>query len=253
LNLFQEYEKQQLWRDWPQYLNFIPLTSSDAVVDLGCSVGDVSRTFSEQVERVVGIDLNKEFVQFCQASKTNNETFIHSDFLNVDYSSLGLVNGIWASYSLSYLTRPEEYLKQLHSIIAPDGWIALLDVACFISGNLSKDSLYYERVRQFELASYQSGLYDFNFGDKMQSMLLAAGFEIIHVDNNVTDPELNFSGAASLDVIQGWSARLSRMQKLSELLGDKYSDFCVDLLSNLGSNSHEKRGSVRFVVAKKAD
>lgn len=37
MNLFQEYEKQQNWRDWECYLKFIAYSHEDSVVDLGCS------------------------------------------------------------------------------------------------------------------------------------------------------------------------------------------------------------------------
>lgn len=42
--------------------------------------------------------------------------------------------------------------------------------------------------------SYSSGLYDSNFGSKMQGLLKGAAFEIVYFDNNVTDHELIFSG-----------------------------------------------------------
>jgi SAM-dependent methyltransferase len=253
LDLFQEYEKQQKWRGWEDYLKFIPLNNKDTVVDLGCSVGDVSRMFSLRVKNVVGIDINKEFIEFCDSRKNCNEDFIFSDFQSVDYLSFGEVNGIWGSFSLSYLSDPIDYLKFLNSVMSDDGWIALLDVSCFISGNLAKDSKYYEKVNAFELESYKSGLYDFDFGAKMQGMLNNAGFDIVYFDNDVSDPELNFSGAAPPEIIEGWSARLSRMKNLRDLLDDEYTGFCDELLSNLRSDTHEKRGNVRFVVAKKSN
>ena len=251
MDLFEEYRQQQTWRDWPQYLQHIPFKSSDVVVDLGCSVGGVSSLFTSRVKQVVGVDLNRSFIDFCQQRQNQNQVFIHSDFDNIDYQALGEVNGVWASFSLSYLSDPLGYLTKLHSVIQPGGWIALLDVACFISANLSLDSVYYDKVRQFELLSAQSGSYDFNFGDKMQLMLQQVGFEISYVDNDVTDLELNFSGAARADVIQGWSARLERMQKLRELLGGDYSGFCAEFLANLQSPQHQQRGCVKYVVAHK--
>jgi len=135
--------------------------------------------------------------------------------------------------------------------MSDDGWIALLDVSCFISGNLNRNSLYHDKVKAFEMRSYQTGLYDFDFGAKMQGMLKDAQFEIVHFDNDVSDPELNFSGSASEEVIEGWSARLKRMKKLSEKLGLDYMEFREDLLASLRSETHEKRGNVKFVVAKK--
>lgn len=251
MNLFQEYEKQQNWRGWERYLQFIPMSQNDSVIDLGCSVGDVSRLFSHRVKDVLGIDISREFIDFCESNKSSNQTFICTDFLNLDSLPVKPVNGIWSSFSLSYLRNPLDFLISVNSLMEQGGWIALLDVSCFISGNLKKNSEHYERVRRFELESYRSGIYDFNFGAKMQDLLLSAGFEITYFDNDVTDPELNFSGAASEEIIKGWAARLSRMQRLKKELGAEYTEFCQELLSGLCSEQHEKGGNVKFVVAKK--
>lgn len=251
MNLFDEYKKQQSWRSWEQYFQFIPMCQDDSVIDLGCSVGSVSRLFSLRVKDVLGIDTNQEFIDYCELNKRSNERFICSDIQNLEVLPVKSVNGIWGSFSLSYLRNPLSFLLSVNSLMAQGGWIALLDVSCFISGNLEKNSKYYERVRRFELESCALGVYDFNFGEKMQGLLQKAGFEISHVDNDVTDPELNFSGAATEKVIEVWAARLSRMQRLKAELGPEYTDFCQELLSGLGSDQHEKRGNVRFVVATK--
>ncbi|QBX71892.1 class I SAM-dependent methyltransferase [Aeromonas hydrophila] len=253
MNLFQEYEKQQKWRGWERYLQFIPISQNDSVVDLGCSVGDVSRFFSRRVKNVVGIDINQEFIDFCESNKSRNETFICTDFLSFDGLPVESVSGIWSSFSLSYLHDPLDFLISVHSSLNQGGWIALLDVSCFISGNLAKNSKYYERVRCFELESYKSGIYDFNFGAKMQGLLESAGFEIVYVDNDVSDPELNFSGEAPQEIIEGWVARLNRMQRLKEELEPEYAEFRKELLAGLGSEDHDKRENVRFVVAIKSN
>jgi hypothetical protein len=182
-----------------------------------------------------------------------NANYICEDILNVDYTTFGEISGVWASFSLSYIRSPLDYFKTLRSSMSRDGWIALLDVACFISGNLAKESPFFERVRAFELTSCKSGLYDFAFGSKMQDMLKMAGFAILHSNDDVTDVELNFNGAASAEVLAGWTARLNRMIRLRSVLGSEYLDFCNELLANLRSKSHEKRGNVRFVVAKKTN
>lgn len=251
MNLFQEYKKQQSWRDWQRYLSFIPYCHDDSVLDLGCSVGDVTRLFATRVKQVVGIDRNPDFIDFCQSKKIGNETFICSDFLNLDDIPVKPINGVWSSFSLSYLREPLYFLVYLRSLMQDGAWIALLDVSCFISGNLPATSKYYERVRRFELSSYQSGIYDFDFGAKMPALLQSAGFDILHVDNDVTDPELNFSGAAPQEIIDGWVARLKRMDRLKDELGPDYGDFCSELLSHLDSVQHKKRRNVRFAVANK--
>jgi SAM-dependent methyltransferase len=253
MDLLQEYEKQQAWRNWQRYLPFLPYKRDDTVLDLGCSVGAVSRMFATRVKRVVGIDMNQAFIDFRNSKKRDNEHYICDDLLNVDYESFGEISGFWGSFSLSYIRSPLDYLKTLRSSMRRDGWIALLDVSCCVSGNLAKESTFFERVRAFEMASCESGLYDFDFGSKMHEMLKKAGFTILHSNDDVTDVELNFNGAASAEVVAGWTARLNRMTKLRRVLGGEYADFCTELLANLRAKSHEKRGNVRFVVSRKSN
>jgi SAM-dependent methyltransferase len=251
MSLIQEYKKQQNWRNWERYLESIPYSGEDTVVDLGCSVGDVSQLFSLRVKNVIGIDVNQDFIDICESQKGVNQTFICSDFLSLDSQLIESTNGIWSSFSLSYLRNPLDFLIYLNASMKQGGWIALLDISCFISGNLAKKSQYYEKVLKFELESYKSGIYDFDFGSKMLSMLQNAGFDIVYLDNDVTDPELNFTGAASAEIIHGWAARLNRMNRLKDEIGAEYPDFCNELLANLSSDTHEKRQNVRFIVARK--
>ncbi len=251
VDLIQEYEKQQTWRNWERYLQFIPISQDDSVVDLGCSVGGMSRLFSSRVKRVLGLDINQELIDFCESKKRSNETFICADFQNIKEVVDEPFNGVWSSYSLSYFRYPLDVLVSIYSLMKQGGWIALLDVSCFISGNLARNSKYYERVKRFELESCNSGIYDFNFGAKMESLLQSVGFEIEHVDNDVADPELNFDGAAPKEIVEGWASRLGRMQKLKEELGVEYNEFCKELLSGLCSDYHEKQENVKFVVARK--
>ncbi|RZA05878.1 MAG: methyltransferase domain-containing protein, partial [Moraxellaceae bacterium] len=74
MNLIDEYIKQQAWRNWPQYISKIPLSKNDHAVDLGCSVGGISHLLSEEVARVTGIDLNQDFINYCNASKKKTRT-----------------------------------------------------------------------------------------------------------------------------------------------------------------------------------
>lgn len=251
LALLQEYRNQQKWRDWEKYLQFIPLKKEDVVLDLGCSVGNVSRLLALRLEKVIGIDINHNFINYCNSKKLDNEEFICADISAFDYSSIGDISGIWSSFSLSYIQDVSSLLKTLHTILKEDGWIALLDVSCFISGNLSKESKYYQRVKKFELDSHQSGLYDFDFGTRMKGLLQNSGFSIIYSDHDISDRELNFAGSADNDVLAGWSSRLKRMKRLRDELGKDYPEFCQEFMSGLKSDHHEKRENVKFVVAKK--
>lgn len=249
MELITEYQQQQVWRNWEKYLNIIPLNNTDVVLDLGCSVGAVSHLFAKQVSKVIGVDNNPDFIRFCNEHKSSNEQFICSDFLALNLEELPQLGGVWGSFSLSYLAEPKKFLQKLYNKIHPAGWISLLDVSCFISGNMDKNSHYYQKVRSFELASYQSGIYDFNFGSKLEHLLESSGFNVIYKDNNVHDDELNFSGSATQDVVEVWHSRLDRLVKLQQILGKDYPHFKQQFLANVSSESHQQRQNLRYVVA----
>jgi SAM-dependent methyltransferase len=251
LNLIEEYLRQQPWRHWEQYLARVPVQPGDHVLDLGCSVGGMAGLLTQRAGRVTGLDLNPDFIAHCAAARTPRQEFLCADFAEFDYAALAPVNGIWSSFALSYLPNPGHFLRRLHKCLQPGGWIALADVSCFISGNMALDSRHQEAVQAFELASGQSGLYDFDFGSKMAGLLQAAGFGLVHVDDDVPDTELNFTGAAIADVERNWRARLARMQGLRNHFGAQYEALCGEILAHLRAPTHAKRRNVRFVVATK--
>lgn len=252
MDLISEYKQQQTWRNWRDYLAHIPLQNSDRVLDLGCSVGNVSHLLSALTKELIGVDMNPDFIDFCQSHKAENQKFVCSDFTDFDVHSLPSVNGIWSSFALSYLAEPQRFINELYDKLEQGGWIALLDVCCFISGNMSIDSEYYQKVKQFELTSHESGVYDFNFGAKLASLLSNSGFTITYLEKNVTDIELNFSGAAEPKVIEVWQARLGRMVKLKALLGDDFSKFEKEFIAHLQSDEHQQRNSLTYCVAVKS-
>ena len=253
MNLIEEYLRQQTWRNWGQYLASMPVCSGDHILDLGCSVGGMAGLLAQRAGQVTGIDLNQDFIDHCMASRVPNQEFLCTDFAEIDYGTLPPITGIWSSFSLSYLPNPGHFLRQLHKRLQPGGWIALVDVSCFISGNMALDSDHHQAVNAFELASGQSGLYDFDFGSKMAGLLQAAGFRLVHVDDDVTDAELNFTGAATPDVERNWRARLARMQGLRNHFPAQYDALCGEILASLQSAAHAKRRNVRLVVAVKAE
>lgn len=251
MKLIEEYKKQQKWRDWEGYLKFIPLKDSDTVLDLGSSVGNVSHIFSKRVKQVVGIDLNSEFVKFCNQNKQKNEQFIRTNFLDLDFTSLPQYTGVWSSFSLSYLADPQGFLNYIYSALPAGGWIALLDISCFISGNMNDNSKFYKVVKEFESNSYKSGVYDFDFGSRQNSLLNESGFNIIHFNNNVNDIELNFNGPASPDVLSVWRARLDRLVGLQKLLAEDYAEFKDEFLTYIASKHHTQNENLKFTVAVK--
>jgi trans-aconitate methyltransferase len=251
LDIFEEYKLRQSWRNWEEYFAAIPIKADDHVLDLGCSLGGVSNLLAKRVTHVTGIDVNYDFINYCNANKQSNQHFICDDFSAIQYLELAPITGIWSSFSLSYLKNPAEFLESLYNALPPGGWIALVDVACFISGNMLATSKHYQQVKSFEVNSWKEGLYDFNFGSKIEVLLKQAGFQILHNENNMTDAELNFDGAAESKVLINWLARLARMQGLKNKFSDDYPEICDEIINSLKSNTHSKNNNVHFVVARK--
>ena len=251
MDLLQEYLNQQPWRGWDKYLKHLPLAPHQRLLDLGCSVGCVSHKLAEHAAFVTGVDNNEEFVRYCLAFQRDNQTFICADMVQLDWQTLGQVDGVWCSFTLAYLTDPAAFIAELYQHLSPGGWFACLDVACFISGNLPQDSLYYSVIRNFELQSHSSGLYDFNVGAKLSALIEAAGFKLLYRDDNVDDQELNFDGPASTEVLLNWQARMQRMQALQQKLNLHYVTLSQELMAHLRAKAHSKRNNVRFVVAQK--
>lgn len=250
MDILEEYKRQQAWRHWSTYLDSIPVLPTDHVLDLGCSVGGMAAILANRAQSVTGIDLESRFVDYCNVHRQSNQRFICADFDKFDLASLGPVNGVWSSFAVSYVADTGALLRRLYTLLPPGGWVAMVDVSCFISGNLPLDSRFQKGVRAFELESSQSGLYDFDFASKMESGLRDAGFSIIHVDNDVSDAEFNFDGAATPAVLNNWRARLERMQRMRQNFPLQYDEISAELLAHLQSPAHAKRGNVKFVVAK---
>lgn len=251
MDLFEEYKKQQGWRNWHQYLRHIPLCDTDHVVDLGCSVGSVSALLSERVKFVTGIDVHKGFIAPCQTIKRSNQALICEDIEKVDYRSIGPINGVWSSFSLSYLKRPEIFLRNLNGALESGGWMALVDVSCFVSGNMPINGRFHDEVQEYESESWRAGLYDFDFGSKLESALEKTGFKVVYINHDVPDQELNFSGPATPEVLNNWTSRLERMKGLRTRFAGNYHEVCEELLSYIVSPSRSMRNNVKFAVGVK--
>ena len=251
MNIIEEYIKQQTWRNWNQYFQEIPINKEDKVIDLGCSIGAVSDLLSKKVTSVTGIDSNLDFINYCQSKSRLNQNFICQNFTEVNYASLAPITGVWSSFSLSYLKDPYAFLNVVYKMLMPKGWIALVDTSNFISGNMLPECKHLQLVEEFENNSIISGSYDFNFGSKIEFLLNKVGFKVIHVNNNVSDEELNFEGAASPKILENWRSRLERMQGLRSKFPIIYPEIVNEILFSLESENRCKNNNVRFVLAKK--
>ncbi|MDH5721172.1 MAG: hypothetical protein OEZ13_11255 [Spirochaetia bacterium] len=48
------------------------------------------------------------------------------------------------------------FIEKLFNLLPRGGWLALVDISCFISGNMSPGSKYFDEIQNFEFISYLS-------------------------------------------------------------------------------------------------
>ena len=228
MTLFEEYQNQNEWRDWSKYIKELPLNENQTVLDLGCSIGSVSNILSDSVKKVFGFDLDQDLLSFAKENSKSNTCFLQKNLLDIDFANFQPFDGIWSSFTLSYIKNPQSYINSIFEYIAYNGWISLVDISCFISGNMNPMSKYFDVVKDFEMSSYKNGKYDFDIGNKLEQLLTNSGFKIILKNSNVFDGELNFNGRASEKILYNWQARLDRMINLKTSLKSDYEDFKDD-------------------------
>ena len=253
MTLLEEYKKQSIWRDWQRYIKKLPLNKNQIVYDLGCSIGAVSELLSPQVKKVVGFDNDKYLLEDANKHKQSNCEFILENIFTLNPTSLKKCDGIWMSFTLSYMKDPSLFISNWKKCLNNGGWFAIADVDGLFSNQLPNDDKYFTEIENFEKQSEQNGVYDFRIGSKIKRLMEENGLEIIIDENDWYDRELNFKGKATEDIVNNWTARLERMVILKSYLGTKYPEFCSHFINTISKENHITNGGVKYYVGIKSE
>ncbi|MEZ5198702.1 MAG: class I SAM-dependent methyltransferase [Bacteroidales bacterium] len=251
MSLPQEYSQQDTWRDWDSYIDQLPIKSHETILDLGCSIGTVSRLLAKKASLVIGIDKNSELLQEAIHSNTaENISYINGDLNSIKELELPLADGIWSSFTAAYFPNFEPILKSWLNKLKPDGWIAIVEMSdLFAHFPLSIETQvtfkkYYERQRRINT-------YDFEMGAKLNDFVKTCGLKIVFEENKY-DRELTFDGPVEPQILKAWEKRFDRMVVFKEYLGqDQFSKIKKELLDCLSNKKHTSKSIVKFIVAKK--
>lgn len=246
MDLLREYINQNAWRDWQRYLEKLPLNENQTVYDLGCSIGAVSKLFSEKTKSVTGFDNNGFLLSEAGKDAGDNCSFVSADIFTLEPEKLEKCDGIWSSFTLAYMEDPQLFISKWMKCLNNNGWFAITDIDGLFSNHLSKDNKYLMRIQEFENESAEKGIYDFKIGGKIKNLMENCGLEVIVSEEDWYDAELNFKGKADGDIAENWRARLARMVKLKEYLDDDYEDFCDSFLNEITHEGHDSHGCVKF-------
>jgi SAM-dependent methyltransferase len=247
--LVEEYIRQERWRRWDEALAVLPLERGDRVLDIGCGVGDVAARLDGRGVDVVGIDSNAELIAAARA-RYPQVRFVEADVQDLAAESLGLFDGLWASFVTAYFPNLVPVLARWSDrLLRPGGWIAMVEVDDLLGHEPLSGTLRAQVARFYDEARL-AGRYDFEGGRKLASAARAVGLKVVH-EGVLVDDELGFGGAAPAEVLRAWSARLARMGGLQAFMGDRFSHFEQAFMDALRSESHQSRARVFFVLARR--
>lgn len=184
--------------------NKLPILPSDLVLDLGCGTGDVSVLLADRASRIIGIDFNKDIIEFATRQNVRpNIQYLCADLHQVSEVSLLLADGIWSSFAAAYFPDFISVLRDWIALLKPKGRIALIEVNnLFAHQPLDADihkmfKSYYER---------QKNVYDFRMGGRLKDVMIKLELSI-ELEAIEEDRELAFDGPAEEEIITAWENR----------------------------------------------
>jgi SAM-dependent methyltransferase len=245
MTLADEYKCQFRWRSWAAVLDALPPLSGQAVLDLGCAVGDQAALLAERGASVIGIDGNADLLAVANSRGIANAEFREGDVRrpNLDRP----VHGIWSSFTAAYLVDLPEVLANWRAHLQPGGWMALTEVDdLFGHAPLGMKSA--SLLEDYARDALDQGRYDFHMGKKLVGYLEHAGFKIWR-ELRIPDRELAFEGPASADVLEAWRRRFDRMKLLREFCGADFAHVRDEFLRCLKHPEHRSLAEVRCCIA----
>jgi ubiquinone/menaquinone biosynthesis C-methylase UbiE len=249
MSLSEEYMNQALWRNWKSYIGLLPIRKQDTIIDIGCSIGVVTKILAEKAATVIGIDNNPELLD--EAIKINsavNISYKLQDAKSLNINDLQIVDGIWTSFLPAYIPDFKPILDNWLRLLKPNGWIAMVEMSDLF-GHDPLSSSTHEVFNNYYARQLQMNLYDFKMGSKLHAYLINCGLSIVHEENK-DDLELAFLGTAKPEIVKAWKERFDRMLLLKQFLGDlKFNKIKNEFLACIVNSQHFSRTIIKYVIA----
>lgn len=243
--VIEDYSRQHDWRSWPIVFAAMPNCDGQTVLDLGCGIGDLATDLAVRGARVIGVDANEDFLHCARSRSIKNAEFRTADLRSFTDSRLQ-VDGIWSSFTAAYFPNFDETLSAWSKNLRPGGWIVLTEI-----DDLFGHEPLSEKTRllldAYARDSLLNSRYDFHMGRKIVCDFRRSGF-MIAKEFTLPDAELNFTGAARVDVIAAWQRRFGRMSLLRHFCGAEMEAVRGDFLNCLAREDHRCSATVICVI-----
>jgi len=237
MSIIEEYKNQAHWRNWKSYFKPLPISKEDIVLDIGCSLGVMTKNLANEASQIIGVDNNPKLLS--QARYHNSLKKIHyvlTDARSLNKKKLPIVDGIWSSFLPAYFPNFDPVLSHWLEFLKPKGWIAIVEINDLF-GHDPLSNRTHDIFEDYYSRQITKNLYDFKMGSKLNSLLKNHDLSILHEENK-DDPEFTFNGAAKPEIYLAWKARFKRMFLLKEFLGDNtYNSISEEFLSCILQNA----------------
>lgn len=246
LTIIDVYSQQYHWRSWPAIFDVLPELNGQALLDLGCGVGDLAADLSARGASIVGVDVNEELIAYANSRHIPNAVFRKSDLRTFLDTSL-YVDGIWSSFTAAYFPALSDILSRWLEHLRPGGWLALTEIDDLF-GHYPLSNRTTELLALYVQDALEQSRYDFRMGRKISAMAERVGLEIVH-DFSVPDAELSFTGRAAPDVQKAWEIRFDQMHLLHAFCGEEFRLVRDDFLNCLDRADHHCSAKVQCCIA----
>jgi SAM-dependent methyltransferase len=246
MSLSDEYKRQFGWRAWTSILDSLPSLHGQTLLDLGCGVGDLTVELVERGARVIGIDINEEFLQEARSRGLKNAEFRSGDLRSLEDPGV-TADGLWCSFAAAYFPDLPAPLSLWGRHLRPGGWIALTEIDDLF-GHEPLGAEAKSMLEAYARDALAAGRYDFQMGRKLPDHLERSGYTVSKV-LALRDQELAFDGPALPEVADAWRARLDRMKLLRDFCGPSYDRIREEFMGCLTHPRHRSVGTVCCCIA----
>lgn len=241
MSVISDYKRQFQWRDWPTVFEVLHSLDGQAVLDLGCGVGDLAAEFVTRGADVIGVDLVEDFIRKARSRCLSRAKFELADVRALPDFGIAF-DGVWSSFTAAYFPDLPTTISEWARPLKPGGWMALVEIDDLF-GHEPLTARTKTLLEGYASDSLAAGRYDFHMGRKLNGHLQQAGFQVTK-EFTLVDLELSFDGVAIPEVVDAWRNRFERMKLLREYCGQRIDEVEDEFLNCLSRADHRASAKV---------